>query len=404
MSQDVTPHHVDRRQFLRAAAGSAALVGVLPAVLRADESPTTQPAKPIATGTLGRTKFPTSSVSFGAIRIKPPAGIQLLKRAVDAGMNLIHTAPGYGGGSSVAAIGAFFKQYPEYRAKVFLCLKNSNPGTSEAHLAAVADTLAKLNTDHADIFLPTIHKPDPARLEVIVAMNDALFKQGKIKFKGFTCHGQLSEVMELILAKAPDAFDGTLMSMAPVNALGTSKSKEASEDVQKRFLANIKAIRANGVGIISMKSGARRAVGRGPKMFGPHCKQVLDAGADTVLTSFGNFTEIESAQQADLSSVAMTSRDWAIASALCNENCMMCGACTRACPQGLPVGELMRVSAYPRKADWADHAANEFAELGVSADQVASACGDCSACGGACPLGVASADRVQEVVQRFRLA
>jgi ferredoxin len=399
MSEKCQKSDVSRRDFLQAA-GGAVVVSALPARLPAEEAAagaTTKPSK-LAAGVLGRTKYPVTRVSFGAIRIKPPDGTRLLKTAIDYGVNLVHTAPGYTGGKSVEAIGALFKEHPEYREKVFLCLKNSSPGDE----GNVDNALKAMNTDHADMLMPTIHKADPGRLETIVKFNELIVKKGKARFGAFTSHGEMNEVIELILKEAPDAFDGTLMSMAPAGIrLGSSKQDEADE-VRQRFLANIKGLRKQGVGIISMKSGAKRAVGRGKRLFEPHCKSVLEAGADTVLTSFGNFNEVEVVPQLDLSSLAMTGFERRLTAALCDGDCMMCGACTHACPQGLPVADLVRVGSYPGSADWAQHAVGEYAALGVSAAQVASACSGCAGgCSGACPIQLASGKHVRRVAAHF---
>lgn len=399
MSETYQKSDVSRRDFLQAA-GGAVVVSALPARLPAEEGAggaTTKPSK-LAAGVLGRTKYPVTRVSFGAIRIKPPHGTRLLKTAIDYGVNLVHTARGYTGGKSVEAIGALFKEHPEYRQRVFLCLKNTQPGDEKY----VDEDLARLNTDHVDMLMPTIHKADPGRLETIVKFNEMIVKKGKARFGAFTTHGDMNGVIELILKEAPDAFDGTLMSMAPAGIrLGSSKQDE-SDEVRQRFLANIKGLRKQGVGIISMKSGAKRAVGRGKRLFEPHCKSVLQAGADTVLTSFGNFNEVEVVPQLDLSSLAMTGFERRLTAALCDGDCMMCGACTHACPQGLPVADLVRVGSYPSSADWAEHAVGEYAALGVSEAQVASACSGCAgACSGACPIQLASGKHVRRVAAHF---
>jgi len=399
MSETCQKSDVSRRDFLQAA-GGAVVVSALPVRLPAEEAAggaTTKPSK-LDAGVLGRTKYPVTKVSFGAIRIKPPHGTRLLKTAIDYGVNLVHTATGYTGGGSVEAIGALFKEHPDYRQKVFLCLKNGGPGDERS----VDNGLKGMNTDHVDMLMPTIHSADPARLEGIVKLNEMMVKNGKARFGAFTTHSEMNEVIELVLKEAPDAFDGTLMSMAPAGIrLGSSKQDETDE-VRQRFLANIKGLREHGVGIISMKSGAKRAVGRGKRLFEPHCKSVLQAGADTVLTSFGNFNEVEVVPQLDLSSLAMTGLQRRLTAALCDGDCMMCGACTHACPQGLPVADLVRVGSYPRSPDWAEHAASEYAALGVRAAQVASACSGCAGgCRGACPLQLASGKHVRRVAAHF---
>ena len=132
------------------------------------------------------------------------------------GINAVHTDTGYGRGKSVAAIAALFKDNPEYRQKLILCLKNTEPGNE----ASVDVALKRLGTDHVDVLMPTIHKPEPERLETIVAFNELMIKKGKARFGAFTTHDSINDVLELILKQAPDAFDATLLSLSMVNAPG----------------------------------------------------------------------------------------------------------------------------------------------------------------------------------------
>ncbi len=387
---------VSRRGFLWTAGGGAAVVSVLPGTLLAEEAastqPTTKPAKP-ATGVLGKTGYSATRVSFGAIKIAPPHGGKLLKQAIDDGMNLVHTALGYGRGKSCAAIGGLLKEHPEYREKMFLCFKYGGPDKGRQ----LGRGLKVLHTDHADMLVPTLHKPDPVRLADIVAFQDELVKAGKIRFKGFTCHGQMNEVLELVLKEAPDAFDGALLSLTMV--MPTDKQKGSAE--RQRFAANLKALRGHKVGIISMKTGARDAVRQGKEVFEPHVKAAVKGGADTVLTSISTFGQLEMIKQLGLSSLAISWRQRWLTAALCGESCLMCGRCSRACPNDVPVNDLVRVASYPSSPGWSEHAADEFAALKVDAARIAATCGDCTACSKACPVGLASGRAVRTIVDRF---
>jgi len=393
MSSDRVPRDVSRRKFLQVTVSGAAMLGAWPQRLAAAEAQagaaTTQPAMNV----LGKTGLSVSRVSYGGGQLKPGAGTEMLKRAIDLGINAVHTHTGYGRGKSVAAIAALFEDRPEYRDKVILCLKDTNPGKE----ASVDVALKRLGTDRVDVLVPTIHKPEPERLETIVAFNEQMIKKGKARFGAFTTHDHINEVLELILEQAPDAFDATLLSLSMVNAPGANKG---ADDERKRFAANLEALREHKVGVVSMKSGARNAVEKGKDAFEAHCKAVIAGGADTVLTSFTNFAQLETIDKLDLSTLAMTPEQRALAAA-CTGACLMCGRCANACPAGVPVSDLMRIASYPDQAGWREFAADEFAELRVSPDKIAAACAGCTVCRGACPARYADADAVRRTVQQF---
>jgi predicted aldo/keto reductase-like oxidoreductase len=393
--RDGNGSHVSRRDFLQTAAGTAAMLGVWPEHLLAQGAPTTQPAA-LAKGVFGKTGYPATRISFGAILIGGPQATQLVQRAIDAGINLLHTDIGYTRGKSCEGIGALFGEKPEYRKKVFLCLKNSRPGDEES----LDRVLKVLNTDYADLLVPTLQDPNAELLEQIVAFNDAMAKKGKIRFKGFTCHQKMNEVIELVLAKAPDAFDGTLLSLKPVGAPGGEGAAKADEQ-RERFEKSLKALRQQKVGIMSMKTGAQQAVRQGKAVFQAHAKHVLQAGADTVLTSISSFEQIEMITQLELSDLAMGPVERMLAAGLASGPCLMCGQCGLDCPRNVPVSDLVRVAAYPREPVWAEHAADEFARLHLNAEQVAAGCAGCTVCSKACPVGLASAETVRSIVERF---
>jgi len=396
MSSDRVLRDVSRRKFLQVTVSGAAMLGAWPQRLTAEEAQAgaaaTQPAKS-AMNTLGKTGLPVSRVSYGGGQLKPGAGTEMLKRAIDMGINAVHTDTGYGRGRSVAAIGALFKNHPEYRQKVIVCLKNTKPGSE----SSVDVALKRLGTDYIDVLMPTIHKPEPERLDTIVAFNELMVKKGKVRFGAFTTHDHINDVLELILKQAPDKFDATLLSLSMVNAPGANKG---AEDERKRFAANLQRLREHKVGVISMKSGARDAVEKGKDAFEAHCKAVIAGGADTVLTSFTNLAQLETFGQVDLSTLAMTPAQEALAAA-CTGACLMCGRCANSCPAGVPVSDVMRIASYPDRPGWREFAADEFADLGVDSERIAAACAGCTVCRGACPARYADADAVRQTVQRF---
>ncbi|UCD28876.1 MAG: aldo/keto reductase [Planctomycetota bacterium] len=388
-----------RRNFLEATSRGAAAVGL--GGLASSTMPTAksdESQKPkLPAGVLGRTKYPVTLISFGAILIGEKLGTRILKAAIDQGVNLVHTSKSYRGGRSIEACGRLFKADKKYRDKVFFCLKSFTPEKE----SETDDGLKMLGTDHVDVVLTEFHKPSLKRLEAIQAQQDKLKKKGKVRYTGFVCHVDMNGAMEMVLEKAPDYFDITLMAMGMAAA---GKSKDKSDADTQRFLKNLKALREKGIGILSMKSGAKKVVTKGAKLFQAHAKAILEAGADSVLTSMNTLQQVQMLKNLDLKNPHLTPRERKAAVDLDrsrSDACLMCGRCNKVCPRGLPVSDLMRIRMYHDEYGWPDHARDEFSMLDVDAPGLSTACGNCSVCTDVCPVGLAGAGTVQQVASFF---
>jgi len=392
-------NELTRRDFLRTTtctAAAAGIGGMAPQVLGKEKPKYPKPLLPA--GRLGRINYPVTLISFGAILISGRQGSRLAKRCIDTGINLIHTSETYQGGKSIRAIGNLFKTDKKYRDKVFLCVKSYHPEDESEF-----DNLLKLlNTDYADVTLTTYMKPDIKRLESIQAMQDKLKKKGKLRHTGFVCHTDMNGVIQQILEKAPDYFDISLIAMRMASTPENPMSGKAKEKEQE-FLKNLKALKEKGVGILAMKSGARTAVTKGAKVFQPHVKAILKAGADSILTSMNTFEQIEMVKGLELKS-RITPAEEKAAAAFHNSRadaCLMCGDCQKVCPQALPVCDLMRIRMYHEEYGWHEHARAEFETLGLDPKHLASICGDCLTCTEQCPINLAGSRAVQKVASLF---
>ncbi len=388
------------RRGLLSGVGCVACLGAFGRLVMAAEAAATRPAvgpPRLSHGLLGRTKYPVTRVSFGAIRITDRSGVRVVKAAIDRGVNLIHTSASYAGGNSIRGVAELFKAPGGYRDKVFLCLKSYHPQRE----AEIDEMLSTLGTDHADAVLTELHEPSRERLDAIRRQQDALLKKGKIRHTGFVCHGRTIEVMKMVSVEARGYFDVALLAMAMGGGRpgrGGNRADARSQEFDKA----LKVLKAAGLGVLSMKSGAKEAVGQGKKVFEPHVKSLLEAGADSVLTSINSFQQVEMIAGLDLGSPMSEGERQAAAEFRERRRgaCLMCGECRAACPRGLPVNDLMRVRLYLETYGWADHAAAEFAALGVAPEQW-SACGDCRACSAVCPAGLAGAATVHAMAGRF---
>lgn len=391
--------HLSRRDFLRTTACGAAATGLgLSTAASGVEGPGGKtPALPY--GTLGRTKYPVTLVSFGAILISESVGTRVVKAGIDAGMNLLHTSMTYVKGKSVPAIGELFKADKKYREKVFLCLKSFRPHED----SELDEMLEALGTDHTDALLSTMDKPETSRLELIQKAQESLKKRGKIRHTGFVCHGDMNGVCEMVLEKAPDFFDVCLLSTAPLGLAGSRRSERASEQTE-RFTRNLKALRSKGVGILSMKSGAKEASRRGADVFGPHVKAVLAAGCDSVLTSIDTLDQVGMIRNLKLKNPHLSPAEKEAAARFGESRgnaCMMCGECSKVCPVGIPVADLMRIRMYHQEYGWCDHARCEFKALGKDVRALTARCSDCTVCGKACPAGLANSELIQDIATFF---
>jgi aryl-alcohol dehydrogenase-like predicted oxidoreductase len=107
----------------------------------------------------------------------------VMERAIDLGVNLIDTAELYGWGESERIVGRFLAQ-PGMRERVVLATKvfPSWP-TAQRVQAAAAGSLARLGTDHIDLY--QVHRPNPAvpQHETMAGMR-ALQDRGVIRHVG----------------------------------------------------------------------------------------------------------------------------------------------------------------------------------------------------------------------------
>jgi aryl-alcohol dehydrogenase-like predicted oxidoreductase len=117
----------------------------------------------------------------------------LMDRAFDAGINFFDTANAYGGGRSEQYIGRWLKaKGSAVRQQLLVSSKVFNPigpgpndrGLSRRHIMhQVDESLARLQTDHLDMYL--IHEPDPDTPldETLTALDDVI-RTGKVLYVG----------------------------------------------------------------------------------------------------------------------------------------------------------------------------------------------------------------------------
>jgi len=218
---------VQRRDFIKtvtAAAGLAASVNIFPSLADAD---TSDRSSGMIYRTLGQTGEKVSALGLGGYHIgksqlTEEESIQLIRTAVDRGMNFLDNCWDYNNGVSEIRMGKALRD--GYRQKAFLMTKIDGR-TKQAAALQIDESLSRLQSDHVDLmqFHEVIRMEDPDRIFASGGAMESMLaakRAGKVRYIGFTGHKDpFVHLRMLELAKAHDFhFDAVQM---PLNVMDT---------------------------------------------------------------------------------------------------------------------------------------------------------------------------------------
>ncbi len=411
------PRDYGRRDFLRTGAVLGLAIGAsgLSAcrdeearLAAAPDSANGRPSGPPRKVVLGRTGVEVTDIGFGTFALDDdPAGIRLVRHALDRGLTHFDTADGYQEGRSETALGHALEGV---RDQVTITTKTvaSADMTVSALMQRLESSLRRLRTDRVDFYLNhAVDSPDRMSNPEWSAFVDRAKTQGKIRFAGMSGHGP-SLVPCLDAALADGQLDVVLVAY---NYIQSPDFIDTAQVWLQRQLGRIDWValqpelprfleraRAAGVGVMVMKTlrGARRNdmrpfERRGATFAQAALRWVLsDERVDAAMISMTSpelvdeYLAASGGRRPTGEDMALLSRyEWLNREGQCVQGC---GACAGACPSGVSIPDVLRIGMYDRDYGQPVIAAREYATL----ERDAAACAGCSGapCASVCPTGV----------------
>lgn len=361
MRKNTDSGRLSRRDFIRTAAGAAAFGAVAGRSAKnlwaAEDSVTVNGLPGVVFGRMG---YKVTRIAFGGILVTEPP---VLMRAIDSGINLIHTSAGYQNGNSIKCFGEVMKSR---RDDVVFILK----GMPDENLD---NSLRTLGTDYVEMVIPSIDDMTILRSAELRDTFMAAREAGKCGHLGFACHTQKAEFLDAAIELG--YIDVILMSYADTS--------------NPEFMASLVRAREAGIAILAMKGLPKRA--RGPEalekkdLYASRCStMVMRDHAHAVLASMGSHQVVDMYREILESRLGWVSpslerRHWADQR---GSYCGMCGKCRGLCPNGVEVADIVRFRMYERDYRMSEYARAEYAGLGESCN--GANCEQCGLCESVC--------------------
>ena len=397
-------NRINRREFIGKAAAGLFSTGLGLPLLKTNAYSTDQPHN-IVYRTLGRTNLRIPVVSFGVMNSDSP---DLIKRALDMGINHLDTAHVYLRGNSERVIGEVLEQtgnrdkvyvatkmrFSRDREKNVFTLKGTErePGATEENFFKQLETsLQRLRTDYVDILY--LHSCYSAQMAAYEPMMNALVKakkQGKARFIGTTTHSSEPEVIRASVDAG--VYDVVLAAY--------NFAQNHREEVKKA----IQYAASKGVGIVAMKTQGGRRLQESGKIEINHqaaLKWVLED--ENVCTSIPGMTTFDQLDQniGVMNNLALSSKEKAyiqFASQMKGKlYCQNCRSCIPSCPNAVEIPNLMRTFMYAKGYGNYIQARETAAELPKK--RGLNVCRTCSSCTASCPNGINIGSRVNTLIE-----
>lgn len=404
MSQKETNFTQSRRNFLKKGIAGIAGAALLPPLMNG-ETTSPLPNKPqniknpkMIYRTLGKTGIKVPIVSMGVMNADNP---NLVKAALDSGINFLDTAWYYQAGRNEEMIGQVVKNRP--RDSFYIATKVWEPRDRSTDLFppdAKEDTfiqkfetsLKRLGLDYVDIlYLHSISRKESVTFEPYLNALKKFKKEGKVRFIGVTTHRNEPEVIQATIdSKEYDVILTAYNFKQPYHA-----------DVKKAIDNAAKA----GLGVVAMKTQAGVYWDDKTRKYPIDMKAALkwalqNENVHTAIPGFTTFDQLE----LDLSvmeDLSLTDQEKANLNppaeikTLAGLYCQQCGTCTKQCPTPFDIPNLMRGYMYAY-----GYRNLEQARITLDAENLANIpCKNCNTCKINCSMGFDIKNRILDITR-----
>jgi predicted aldo/keto reductase-like oxidoreductase len=398
-------NNVSRRDFVKTlgAVGVGSLVATGQAFAQSNATAATaEPLKPvkIPTRTFGKTGVPVSMLGLGGI-FDILSNQLVLQQALNWGVTYWDTAAGYNGGRSESGIGMFLEKNPQARKDIFLVTKHDGGEMTDA----LNQSLEKLKTDYVDMYF--LHGTTGGFSAETKEWAEKMKAAKKIRFFGFSTHGNMEN--DLQDAAKAGWIDGIMLKY-DFRIMQTDAMKAAVDAATKAGIG-LTAMKTQGKGQIATETEADLKMGghfiqRGFTQQQAKLKALWEnPQIASVCSQMPNITVLHSNIAAALDKTTLTAADHAaLREYAAATRSRHCAGCTQFCETALnnqvPVGDVMRCLMYHRAYGDQELARKAFGQLPETARRGLAGF-DYAAAERACPHGLPIGQLMREAGELF---
>jgi predicted aldo/keto reductase-like oxidoreductase len=315
----------------------------------------------------GKTELRVSKIAFGAIpvqRLSHDGAVEVIRGAVDLGVNFIDTANGYS--DSEEKIGAAIKNMQ--RQELIIASK-SGARDKKTFLEHIDLSLKRLGTDYIDIYQLHNNMPPGEGYNTVFGENGAYealteaIRAGKVRFAGFTSHS-LSNALNIMRDKKYNFASVQL----PFNFIDDEAAKEAIPLAKELDIGFI-AMKPFGGGLLDDAKLALKY------LFQPQFEGIVpDPGIEKlseIREIAGIINSGEKLTESDREAIGK------IKAAMSGKWCHRCDYC-QPCPEKIPaISMILNTESFFRRMPY--HKTYEIASGAIeSARKNCTGCGTCS--------------------------
>jgi aryl-alcohol dehydrogenase-like predicted oxidoreductase len=375
-----------RRDFLKIA-GAAFGLGAGGPLLRsasgASPSATPPPSHPQGAEkrALGKTGLTVSTVGFGAMTTRDP---EVIRFAVDRGVDYVDTADCYMGGENERIVG---RALSGIRDKVVLATK-VHIAPVDQMIRSAENSLRSLKVDVIDILqlhgISTEGEVTDGRAREAL---QKLIDQGKVRVAGVTTHSGQEAVLRAV--QKHGFYKTVLVAYNFRSDTGVTATVRSALGMSEGLSNTIRSVAESGVGVIGMKTQAG-GYASPPGGMSPHQAALAwvlaNPGVSTTIPGMTTYAQVEENLRARGKRFSLVDRVALrrYAMEIGDRHCGLCGACAGQCPQGVDVPSVLRSLTYLE--GYREKGLARSAYRSLPAGRNAAACSGCSSCLVACRL------------------